>query len=93
MFRRTEELVVREAVPKEGSEPLFFPTQYARSSLEQFRILLLKFSTTYWRLPEVGTPADSCAAFRCLWCTGRKLQCTSFHPAVLHNSLGPAPGG
>ncbi|KAK9829075.1 hypothetical protein WJX72_003763 [[Myrmecia] bisecta] len=52
LFKRTEALIARESVPPEGSEPLFFETQYARTPRDQFLILFRKFWTTYWRLPE-----------------------------------------
>ncbi|EIE18006.1 putative pleiotropic drug resistance protein 3 [Coccomyxa subellipsoidea C-169] len=52
LARSTQEMVARLQVPDPNSQPLHFDKQFSRSLLSQFRLLLLKNFTVYWRTPE-----------------------------------------
>jgi hypothetical protein len=41
-------MVVALKVPAEGTQPLHFDTEYARSTYAQFRAVLSKNFTIYW---------------------------------------------
>ena len=51
--RRTEEMIQQISVPKEGSKPLHFDSQYSKTTWGQFILLLGKMNTIWWRTPEV----------------------------------------
>ena len=53
--RDTEELVQKLKQPSEGSQPLAFKTRYSRNLVQQFRLLLLRNSREYWRMPDYNT--------------------------------------
>ncbi|KAK9902782.1 hypothetical protein WJX75_005811 [Coccomyxa subellipsoidea] len=52
LARSTQELVVQLQVPGAKSEPLRFDKQFPRNPLAQFRLILSKNFTVYWRTPE-----------------------------------------
>ncbi|KAJ7542553.1 hypothetical protein O6H91_09G000200 [Diphasiastrum complanatum] len=52
LFQRTKALVKELSVPAEGSEDLYFPTQYSESFLGQFTSCYWKQQLTYWRSPD-----------------------------------------
>ena len=39
----------------DDSQPLQFKTRYSRNLVDQFRLLLLRNSREYWRMPEYNT--------------------------------------
>ncbi|KAK9857560.1 hypothetical protein WJX84_006546, partial [Apatococcus fuscideae] len=52
LFRRSEELIERHKVPKEGSTPIHCDKPYPNSYLKQTKLLLWKFNLVYWRTPQ-----------------------------------------
>ncbi|BDA51445.1 ABC transporter G family member 36 [Coccomyxa sp. Obi] len=52
LSRGTQDLVARLQVPDPKSQPLHFDKQFARSPLAQFKLILAKNFTVYWRTPE-----------------------------------------
>ena len=55
LCRKTEELVEKLKQPPEGSSPLKFTSRYSRGLIDQFRLLLLRNSREYWRMPDYNT--------------------------------------
>lgn len=52
LCRRTEELIERHKVPKEGSKPLHFDKAYSQNFWNQLRLLLWKNQLVYYRTPQ-----------------------------------------
>lgn len=52
LCRRSEELIERHKVPKEGSTPIHCDKPYPNSYLKQTKLLLWKFNLVYWRTPQ-----------------------------------------
>ena len=51
--RRDYEKVIEEySEPKEGSQPLHFPSQYATSTMGQYKWLVWRYFIINWRLTE-----------------------------------------
>ena len=51
LSKRAENLVEELSVPAEGSEPLSFKTEYARTRVAQIKTIVWKNNRTYWRTP------------------------------------------
>jgi len=49
--RRTQQLVEELAVPPPGSQQLSFPSEFSRSRIAQYWVILLKNRKVYWRSP------------------------------------------
>ena len=52
LCRRTEALIERHKVPKEGSKPLQFKKAYSQTFWNQLRLLLWKNHLIYYRTPQ-----------------------------------------
>lgn len=52
LCRRTEGLIERHKIPKEGSMPLQFKRAYSQNFWNQLRLLLYKQHLVYWRTPQ-----------------------------------------
>ncbi|KAK9836509.1 hypothetical protein WJX74_001987 [Apatococcus lobatus] len=52
LFRRTEALIERHKIPKEGSKPLHFDNACSQNFWNQLRMLLWKNHLIYWRTPQ-----------------------------------------
>ena len=55
LCRKTQELVEKLKQPPEDSKPLKFKSRYSRKVMDQFRLLLLRNSREYWRMPDYNT--------------------------------------
>ena len=49
--RRTQQLVEELAVPPPGSQALSFPSEFSRSRIAQYWVILWKNRKVYWRSP------------------------------------------
>ena len=79
IFRRNKALVKELSKPPPGSSDLYFPTQYSRSTFDQFKCCLWKQWLTYWRSPDYNLVRMFFALFTALllgivfWRVGRKM--------------------
>ena len=54
--RRTQQLVEELSVPPPGSQPLSFPSEFSRSRVAQYWVILWKNRKVYWRSPGARRP-------------------------------------
>jgi len=80
LYQRNKALVKELSKPPPGSSDLYFPTQYSRSTFDQFKCCLWKQWLTYWRSPDYNLVRMFFALFTALllgiifWRVGRKIK-------------------
>ncbi|KAG2591321.1 ABC transporter G family member 38-like [Panicum virgatum] len=80
LYQRNKALVKELSKPLPGSSDLYFPTQYSRSTFDQFKCCLWKQWLTYWRSPDYNLVRMFFALFTALllgiifWRVGRKIK-------------------
>lgn len=50
-----QKVIAAESIPKEGSKPLVFETDFAQSHFHQFLILLRRNFSAYWKMPSYNS--------------------------------------
>lgn len=56
LLNREYQEVIREfSQPKAGSVPMTFPSKFAQPVYSQFRIILSKYISSYWRMSEYNS--------------------------------------